>query len=180
MAAVNAPLSLPPHPTSPLIPVLLTATARLEPRELVLHYRLRGDTAAVRWPPAEGGGAADGLWQHTCFEAFIGTAGQTAYHEFNFSPSGRWAHYAFSRERERATDPTHAAPPLIDLQRTAEGVDLVAVLDRHALPPAPWAIGLCAVIEGLQGQLAHRALHHPRDKPDFHHRAGWTLHLPAD
>jgi len=178
MRPVTTPLPLLPHPQSPLIPVLLTVECRLEVRELVLHYRLRGDPRAVRWPPAGDGGRADGLWKHTCFEAFVANAHGTGYHEFNFAPSGAWAHYAFRAERERAADPD-SAPPLIDRLEHADGVDLIAVIDRRALPPLPWRLGLSAVLEDPQGRLAHCALHHPRPQPDFHDRAGWTLRLPA-
>jgi len=179
MRPVTTPLTLSPHPLSPPMPVSLTVECRPEPRELVLHYRLRGDARWLRWPEPRGG-RADGLWQHTCFEAFVATEGQPAYHEFNFAPSGQWAHYRFRAERERASDPEQAPPPLIDRQDVADGVDLIAVLDRRALPPGPWQIGLSAVLEDTHGRHAHLALRHPGDKPDFHHRAGWTLHLPAD
>jgi hypothetical protein len=178
MRPVTTPLTLLPHPLSPLIPVLLTVECRPEARELVLHYRLRGDPRLLRWP-APRGGRADGLWQHTCFEAFVAAEGVSAYHEFNFAPSGQWAHYAFRAERERGSDPDTAPPPLIDRQDQADGVDLIAVIDRRALPHGPWQIGLSAVLEDTHGRLAHLALRHPGDKPDFHDRAGWTLHLPA-
>src|SRR5262245_25644347 len=44
---------------------------------------------------------ADRLWEHTCCEIFIARTGLPAYHEFNFSPSGEWAAYAFTAYRER-------------------------------------------------------------------------------
>jgi hypothetical protein len=180
MRPVTAPQPLPPHPASPGVPVWLTVECRLEARELVLHYRVRGDTRAVRWPEPTGSARADGLWQHTCFEAFVAGDAAVAYHEFNFAPSGRWAHYAFRCERERAADPADAAAPLIERRDQADGVDLIAVIDRRALPHGPWRLGLSAVIEDTHGRVAHFALHHPKDKPDFHDRAGWTLRLPAD
>lgn len=180
MAPVSEPLPLIPHPASPPIALSLTVAVSTEPRELVLHYRVRGDVAAVRWPEPQGGGMADGLWRHTCLEAFIAQAGQGAYREFNFSPSGQWADYAFSRTRVR--DQLAAAPqaPLIERRDAAPGVELVAVLDRRHLPPGPWRLGLSAVIEDQRGQVSHWALHHPRPAPDFHDPAGWTLRLPAD
>lgn len=179
MSAVSTPLPLLPHPDSPPIALQVVASATLEARELVLHYRVSGDTAAVRWPEATGAGAADGLWRHTCFEAFLASEGPSAYREFNFSPSGRWADYAFQRPRER--DPRAQAPhaPLIERREGPEAVELVAVLDRRHLPDAPWRLGLTAVIEDRLGRVSHWALHHPRTVPDFHDPAGWTLRLPA-
>jgi hypothetical protein len=42
-----------------------------------------------------------------------------------------------------------------------------------------WQIGLTAVIETATGEKSYWALHHPAEKPDFHHRGGFALSLPA-
>lgn len=180
MAPVPDALVLSPHPESPRLALSVSVRVIVEPRELVLHYRVRGDTAAVRWPEAQGGGMADDLWRHTCFEAFIGQAGQGAYREFNFSPSGQWADYAFSRTRVRDTLSAAPRAPTLERRDTGDGVELLAVLERRQLPPGPWRLGLSTVIEDRHGQVSHWALHHPRPTPDFHDPAGWTLRLPAD
>lgn len=180
MAPVPTPLPLIPHPASPPIALSIAVSVSAEPRELVLHYRVYGDIDAVRWPESQGGGMADGLWRHTCLEAFIAQAGQGAYREFNFSPSGQWADYAFSRTRVRDAQTSAPHAPLIERRDTADGVDLVAVLERRYLPPGAWQLGLSAVVEDVRGQVSHWALHHPRPAPDFHDPAGWTLRLPAD
>lgn len=180
MAPVPEPLNLIPHPESPRIALSVSVLVSAEPRELVLHYRVHGDTAAVRWPAPQGGGMADGLWRHTCFEAFIAQADQGAYREFNFSPSGQWADYAFSRTRVRDALGGLPLSPVIERRDTAEGIELVAVLERRQLPPGPWQLGLSTVIEDQRGQVSHWALHHPRPVPDFHDPTGWTLRLPAD
>ena len=41
----------------------------------------------------------DGLWRHTCFEAFIAAAVRPEYWEYNLSPSGAWAAYHFTGYR---------------------------------------------------------------------------------
>jgi len=154
---------------------------QIEPHDLVIQYLVRGHLDAVRWPARSQGGPADALWQHTCLEAFIAPEGGSAYREFNFSPSGHWAHYAFATERQRHTTPAPARAPLLDMRRSSAGYELVAVLDRASLPAARVLhIGLCAVVEALDGHTSHWALHHPRDKPDFHDHSGWTLRLPND
>ena len=48
----------------------------------------------------------DDLWQHTCFELFIGAKNDAEYYEFNFSPSGEWAAYEFRNYRDG--EPIHA------------------------------------------------------------------------
>ena len=159
----------------------LSASVRwLADGSIAIRYRLAADLWRVVIPQPRGGCAADGLWQHTCFEAFVATPGEAAYHEFNFSPSGQWAVYRFSGERQRVPgDAPPPAGPSITTERSADSLVLQAWLPRALLPARPTAIGLTAVIETLDGQLSHWALDHPRDdRPDFHHPAGWT-HRPA-
>ncbi len=152
---------------------------------LLLHYTLQGPLASLRLPPPQPPGPADGLWQHSCFEAFIGLAGEAAYREFNFSPSGQWAAYRFSAERVREPSAETPVKPHMDLQTTADGLSLRVWLPLQALPPVVpgrhWDLGLTAVIETTDGQLSYWALQHPGKRPDFHHRSGWQpqLSLPA-
>jgi len=64
-----------------------------------LNFQLTGDLEQIRIPAPQPPAAVDRLWEHTCFEVFIAAAGKANYHEFNFSPSGQWAAYAFSDYR---------------------------------------------------------------------------------
>src|SRR5579862_1162108 len=57
---------------------------------LVCRYLLRGDMSQVVVPGARAGRRADGLWRHTCFEAFVAANDAAGYYEFNFSPSLDW------------------------------------------------------------------------------------------
>ena len=167
------------------LPLDVSVAASLAPAGLQLAYTVIGNTAGLRIPAATQGGPADGLWQHTCFEAFVAADGEAAYHEFNFSPCGQWAVYRFASERVRASaslavDP----PPSTHTSVGAKELTLTALLPWPALPwPAlPWpADGLCialsAVIEETNGRLSYWALQHPRERPDFHHPAGRTLRL---
>jgi hypothetical protein len=147
---------------------------------LRLVYTVAGHIAALRIPGATKPGPADGLWQRTCLEAFVAADGDAAYREFNFSPSGQWAAYRFASERVRAAMAENAeAPP--DMQRSvsADRLTLTAELPWNALPAhAPvLCIALSAVIEEANGRLSHWALHHPAERPDFHHPAGRCLRL---
>lgn len=155
---------------------------------LLLRYDLQGDVSRLLMPAPATPGPADGLWQHSCFEAFVGVAADAAYREFNFSPSGQWASYRFSIERQRDRAAEQLQRPLapdIDCQTTPDGLSLLAWLPLSALP-APvagqtWDIGLTAVIETNDHQLSYWALQHPGARPDFHHRGGWRQQpeLPA-
>ncbi|MFN7122054.1 MAG: DOMON-like domain-containing protein [Hydrogenophaga sp.] len=143
-------------------------------------YTLTGDTAALRIPPATTPGPADGLWQHTCFEAFVAAEGDAAYREFNFSPSGQWAAYRFAGERQRDTSPAPDLPaPVMQRAITPTQLTLDVHLPRAALPsPAQHLVlALCAVVEEHDGRLSYWALQHPQARPDFHHPAGRALRL---
>ena len=43
--------------------------------------------------------------------------------------------------------------------------------------PALLEVGLTAVLEAADGQLAYHALHHPLERPDFHDARGFMLRL---
>lgn len=158
----------------------LTAEVTLGRDRLRLRYELKGRLDALHLPPLAAAPAAqDGLWRHSCFEAFLGDAAGTRYLEFNFSPSGDWAQYAFSapRIREHRGPAAAAAPTCIHGENT---LTLVAGLQRSALG---WPIttetplGLSAVLETRAGHLTYWALCHPGAKPDFHDRRGWTARM---
>lgn len=139
-------------------------------------FELQGDPAALRVPAPLTPAPADGLWAHTCFEVFLGVPGEDGYREFNFSPSGQWAVYEFSRyrERERVLD----VAPQIRCTARDDGLTLEAELPAAALPPAATLqVGLAAVIERSDGELEYWAVHHPAERPDFHHRNGFVLIL---
>lgn len=146
---------------------------------LLLRYRLKGDLSSVRLPlPAEAPRFTDGLWQHTCFEAFIGESGRPAYREFNFSSSGHWAAYAFSSERTRDASPPDLPSPAIALKRANDNLVLEARLPMPARATGSLLpLGLTAVIETQDGSLSYWALHHPAERPDFHRKAGWIAGL---
>lgn len=179
------------HPTTPCTtPLQVTASVALSNEmhavghsgvplgaALALRYRLCGDTSQVCLPPPCAPGPADGLWRHTCFEAFFGLAGDPAYCEFNFSPSGQWAVYQFSDQRQRAAS-AQTPEPLLQMNRRADGFELLASVPLQLLPVPvagrAWEMALTAVIETDDGQLSYWALHHPLPPgPDFHHRGGW-------
>jgi len=157
------------------------AEIELHPQgNLHLRYELTGDLAQLRIPAPQPPIAVDGLWEHTCFEVFVAVEDNTSYHEFNFSPSGQWAAYAFSDYRERSVWMTSHAPTISFVQ-TNDHLLLEAVIVAADLPQnpkgRPLQLGLTAVIETNDGGRTYWALHHPEPDPDFHHRAGFILSL---
>lgn len=177
-APLEHPLSC--HPGSPATTpcALAVSTARSDSGGLALNFRLHSQPGAILLPAPLAPGAADGLWQHTCCEAFIAVADTPAYLEFNFSPSGQWAIYRFSDYRVRDENLPPLAPPLIRCQTLPDGFQLDAILAPDLLPPAgPWQIGLTAVIESRDGSKSYWALTHCGPAPDFHLRSSFVLNL---
>jgi hypothetical protein len=131
------------------------------------------------------GGMADRLWEHTCCEIFIARTGLPAYHEFNFSPSGEWAAYAFAGYREHVPFAGESNAEDLDPQvtvRRAWGrleLDVAIRLDRlsPAHVDAGLSLALSAVVEERNGSLSYWALRHPPGKPDFHHDHAYALEL---
>ena len=144
---------------------------------LALRYRIRGERAQLQLPPVGDGRRRDGLWEHTCCEAFIST-GAGAYLELNFAPSGDWAVYRFSAYRRRSEDPVMPAP-VIRTQHASDGFELEADVDGCARlwndATSPLRISLTAVIEERGGRRSYWALRHPGERPDFHDADGFTL-----
>jgi hypothetical protein len=146
---------------------------------LAIRYRLEADAKRLRvpWPTAPR--RVDGLWRHTCFEAFVARAGKEAYHEFNFSPSGEWASYSFRRYREGGSNLAGDFNPNIRVRVNSDRLELSAMIPQVFLPsgPAgvPLRIGLSAVTEDRDGSLSCWALRHPPGKPDFHHPDAFAL-----
>lgn len=149
---------------------------------LALTFVLKGDINRLRIPSLESPRRVDRLWEHTCFEAFVQLKGQSAYYEFNFSPSGEWAGYAFREYREGGPIEDEQLNPKIAVQKEAETLELHAVirLDRLSKiqPGSILRLGLAAVVEGINGRLSYWALKHPPGEPDFHHPANFALEIP--
>lgn len=170
-----AEAALLPHPASPAGAARsIVVRLRREPQRLALCYRVSADVARLRIPPTGRAARVDGLWRHTCFELFVAVKGSTPYQEFNFSPSGDWAAYAFADYREGA-GPLECAPPAIELRSSESALELGATL-AYA-PSGPVRVGLSAVVEDTEGLLSYWALHHPSLRPDFHHAASFVLEL---
>lgn len=173
--------ALVPHPTTPCAAVQglgaqvsLTASGRLE-----LHFVLRAELAALAIPAPALQRFRDGLWQHTCFEAFVAADGAARYLELNVAPSREWAAYSFVNYREGMAKLDQVVPR-VDVRLEDSRLDVRAGLELASLVEPPWnalKVGLTAVVETADGAHSYWALRHPSPKPDFHHRGGFMLSL---
>lgn len=185
MSVAGDSIALFPHPRTPCAAVqALDVRVGVAPDGMLgLRYRLQGDLARLRIPSPRPAARVDGLWAHTCFEFFVAAAGTGAYREFNFSPSGEWAAYAFRAYRERDDEVAlalAAVAPRIVMHADGGRLDLDVHVHAAALPAGSidgLQLGLTAVIEDIDGVCSYWALRHPGAAPDFHLRGGFALTL---
>jgi hypothetical protein len=149
--------------------------------DLRLRYFVDGDVSRIVLPPPGPSRPADGLWRHTCFEAFVAGQASTAYCEFNFSPSTQWAAYGFTSYREGMAQLEHTLPPAVAVSIADDRIALEAIVPRETLLGLPGdtmlRLGLAAVIERADGGHSYWALTHPGERPDFHDPAGFVLRI---
>jgi hypothetical protein len=147
---------------------------------------LGGPVAEIRIPvPAPHPQRTEGLWEHTCFEAFVAPEGGDAYWELNLAPSGHWNAYRFDRHRAGRRPEARARAPRVAVERASYGtLSLRAELDLAPLPEltaAPLDVGLAAVLEASDGTPSYWALEHGAGaRPDFHRRESFVLRLDGE
>lgn len=164
-AAVTAPNGL----------ALAAGFAWLADGGLRLGYRLQGALDDLRLPEPTTPSATDGLWRHTCCEAFVAEGDGPGYREFNLAPSGCWAAYRFTGYRQRDEGWLPPAAPRIACRRSADNLLLTADIPAALLPAAAARLGLTAVIETTGGERSYWALRHAAPQPDFHLAASFAL-----
>jgi hypothetical protein len=169
------------HPTTPCnyVSAVTARVDRLSADLLIFYYEIVGDIDQLQLPPQRRSAHTDGLWQHTCLEAFVRPAGARNYVELNFSPSSEWAVYRFEDYRRGMTpvEPPHA-PKIICRRREDR---LAADVDVHCsglVPRADLQLALAVVLEDQHGVISYWALNHAQGNPDFHNDAGFVLKLP--
>ncbi|MGB5063031.1 MAG: DOMON-like domain-containing protein [Candidatus Competibacter sp.] len=174
-------ISLIPHAATPH-PSLWRVAARAirHGEQLTLDYRIEGDLAHLRLPTPDEPRRTDGLWRHTCCEAFLAVDGQTGYYELNFAPSTAWALYRFAGYRAEMSSVATSSPPCVIPRVCPDCFELEAIAHLDGLPAdAAWQLALATVIEARDGGLSYWALRHPPGPPDFHHPDSFTLRLES-
>jgi len=183
MSAVAQRALLLAHPDTPGEAVWSIAVgAQLtDGTHLACHYALHGDMARVRIPGPGAGRRSDGLWKHTCFEAFVAAQGEKDYYEFNFSPAFDWAAYRFADYRSGMSAARLAEAPGLQVRRTARQLDLTTTVHLSGLASLRGArvlrVALAAVVEEDDGRLSYWALQHGPGSPDFHDPDSFAFEL---
>ncbi len=115
----------------------------------------------------------DDLWRTNCCELFLAQSDAPQYVEFNFSPSGDWAAYAFesTRSGRRAHVWEGAAPEIqCRTQARADQLWLQVRLPAPALRGFETGLAGLSVITHTDQGVTHWALGHSGSRPDFHCR----------
>lgn len=179
MLALSSMLTLVSHPqtSSRVIRGIDVVVDGAERGILTLAFTLEGDLAGLHIPESRPSRRAHGLWQHTCFEVFVMAGEGPGYREFNFSPSGEWAAYAFRDYRDGGELEIPLAPEIV-VRRTGDCLELDAEIGPDCLPAGRLLrLGLSTVVEDKDGALSYWALRHTPGKPDFHHTDAFALEL---
>ncbi len=163
----------------------LTLTATLTPEQsiLSLSYILKGDLKKVAVPDAsEDAQRKDRLWEHTCFEFFLGKGSDrthaSPYWEFNLSPSGDWNVFSLEGYRQGLKEETaFSIMPVYTGSLTNEiyldvSVDIGRLIDASQ----PLRMGVSAVVL-IDGKESFWAIAHPAPQADFHHPDSFVIEL---
>lgn len=165
--------------------------------DLQLVYRVSGLADLVCLARAASPVRRDELWRRTCAELFVADPLGEGYLEFNFSPSGDWAAYAFEAPRRgqrvhRWRDEASSPPRVTAVWVGDPRVETSAVFELQVV--LPWGalagrradasrdlrrVGLTFVAERTH-DLGYWALTHVGAQPDFHHPDSFlaTLEVP--
>ena len=141
---------------------------------LSISYHLKGDLTRIKWPNEGDLNDEDKeLWRNTCFEFFIGQESNSAYYEFNQSPSGNWAAFEFDDYRSNMKQSNAVYANEFHISR--DQGECHAVLAIPAPGTSTIYLGLALVIRDVDEHLHYFGLSHPDDAPDFHARAHHQL-----
>jgi hypothetical protein len=167
-------------PIGPPLTIKITGHITRRPRQLAIHYDLRGDLAEVMIPaPAAIPVRGAGLWEETCCEFFLGVKDSPQYWEFNLSPAGHWNVYRFAGYRQGMAEETALTSLPLSVRRGSDSLEVTLELDMERIVSAdqPLMAGIAAVIKLTGGELTYWALTHPGPAADFHRRDSFLLKL---
>jgi hypothetical protein len=167
-------------PFGPPLTIKIAGHIIRRPRQLAIHYDLRGDLAGLMIPaPAALPARRAGLWEETCCEFFLGVKDSAEYWEFNLSPAGHWNVYRFTGYRQGMIEETALTSLPISVQRGSDTLRLALEVDVGRIVPAdqPLIVGITAVVKLAGGGLTYWALTHPGPRADFHRRDSFLVEL---
>ena len=181
MSAKRESVELVAHPTCGELASVGAVTVRVTatPNVLRLSYDLQSHvTIKIPGLHAERASRRDELWLHTCCELFARDPEHPGpYLEFNFSPSGDWASYAFDgalRGMRSVPWPDSVEPPNVKSTMAQTESDpfrhrLVVDLSIPRSMLGSYSQLFPTVVMETMAGTSLWAIWHPIDRPHFHH-----------
>jgi hypothetical protein len=177
--------SLQPFPSTETLPnIKITGNIARNENLLIINYALTGDIAEVEIiSPSETPMRKNELWEHTCFEFFIGIKNSSCYWEFNLSPAGDWNVYSFDRYRQGMQEEvTFSTLPFSvhhssDYFAIALDFDLDKIIPHEQVTENILDVAIASVIKSKNSQVSYWALTHCAEEADFHQRSSFILDL---
>ena len=168
--------------TTEVLGIAISGHASLIHNVIQINYQILGNVGNVLFPQTSATPRRKNqLWETTCFELFIAESQNSAYWEYNLSPSKDWAVLRFTDYRENKTD-----------DFAISNIDIVTKIDntRHfqlnSSLPLPdnlighdLCVGISAVIQDNSDNIYYYALRHCNQQPDFHDRNSFSITLKS-
>ncbi|AFY93937.1 DOMON-like domain-containing protein [Chamaesiphon minutus] len=147
---------------------------------LSIEYQLQGDLdSVVILPPSDSPTRTFALWEHTCFEFFIGSPGEANYWEFNLSPSGDWNVFILDDYRQglRAESAFTELPLQIDRQLDTLSLSGSWDLTKIISAERQLEIAISTVVKSERDEISYWALAHKGTEPNFHLRDSFIIKI---
>ncbi len=161
-------------------PVELTATIERNDNILSIEYHLFGELHTLIIPsPTAPPTRKSLLWEHTCFEFFLGVPEIPEYWEFNLSPAGDWNIFHLDNYRQGLQEELafNSLPLEIYLQPSSLVLKLELDLGHIIDPQQSLEVSVTSVIEPRAGEISYWAASHTGKNPDFHLRDSFSVSL---
>ncbi len=163
-------------PETEALKIFGTASYTQEQKLVCVEMKLEGSLGRIEVPEqSQETNREVGLWEKTCFEVFCAETGRPNYEEWNFAPSGAWCSFEFDDYRRAKMGGSPPEPKAA--QWTKSQFHLSLELEVPTRFEGGLKVGISAVLLHQGSLKSYWALSHPRQKPDFHHSAGFILSL---
>jgi hypothetical protein len=147
---------------------------------LIISYALTGDIAEVEIPSLSNNPIRKNeLWEHTCFEFFIGIKNSPRYWEFNLSPTSDWNVYSFAGYRQGMQEEAAFSTLPFSVSHSSDCLAIALDFDLSKIIPNEQVIdvAIASVIKSKNSQVSYWALTHSAEEADFHQRSSFILDL---
>lgn len=162
------------------LPVVeITGRIERQQNQLNLEYYLTGSSKIILPEKTVHPARQFDLWEHTCFEFFLGLKDSNKYWEFNLSPAKHWNVFRFLEYRQNIAEEMafDVLPFQVWQQDDCLRLNLKVDLNQIITPEQSLAVGITAVIKDKNKQLSYWALSHPAKEADFHLRDSFIVNL---